>query len=153
MSSLLSNLKTCLLLQKHGDLGYHYSSTEGLLRCHKIEKFRVANGTESNRLKHFLQIREIVEKGLGIFVLPQVLLISSIKPEVGVAQNSSQVAQVTQMAQVAQLRNLRCALCLFFPFLRNLRCALCLFFQRLRNLRLQIVKSNVCCALIVNFFS
>ena len=80
VSSLLSNLKTWLLLQKHGDLGYHYSSTEGLLRCHKIEKFRVANGTESNRLKHFLQIREIMEKGLGIFVLPQVVLISSIKP-------------------------------------------------------------------------
>ena len=80
MSSLLSNLKTWLLLQKHGDLGYHYSSAEGLLRCHKIEKFRVANGTESNRLKHFLQISEIMEKGLGTFVLPQVVLISSIKP-------------------------------------------------------------------------
>ena len=50
------------------------------------------------------------------------------------------------------LRNLRCALCLFFQRLRNLRCALCLFFQRLRNLRLRIGKSNICCALIVNFF-
>ena len=72
--------------------------------------------------------------------------------EVGVAQNSSQVSQVAQIAQVAQLRNLRCTLCLFFPLLRNLRCALCLFFQRLRNLRLRIGKSNICCALIVNFF-
>ena len=72
--------------------------------------------------------------------------------EVGGAQNSSQVSQVAQIAQVAQLRNLRCALCLFFPLLRNLRCALCLFFQRLRNLRLRIGKSNICCALIVNFF-
>ena len=80
VSSLLSNLKTWLLLQKHGDLGYHYSSTEGLCDAIKIEKFRVANGTESNRLKHFLQIREIMEKGLGIFVLPQVVLISLIKP-------------------------------------------------------------------------
>ena len=26
------------------------------------------------------------------------------------------------------------------------------FFQRLRNLRLRIGKSNICCALIVNFF-
>ena len=51
------------------------------------------------------------------------------------------------------LRNLRCALCLFFQRLRNLRCALCLFFQRLRNLRLRIGKSNIYCALIVNFFS
>ena len=50
------------------------------------------------------------------------------------------------------LRNLCCTLCLFFQRLRNLRCALCLFFQRLRNLRLRIGKSNICCALIVNFF-
>ena len=75
-----------------------------------------------------------------------------LEAEVGVAQNSSQVSQVAQIAQVAQLRNLRCALCLFFPLLRNLRCALCLFFQRLRNLRLRIGKSNICCALFVNFF-
>ena len=40
--------------------------------------------------------------------------------EVGVAQNSSQVAQVAQIAQVAQMRNLRCALCLFFS-----SCAIC----------------------------
>ena len=92
--------------------------------------------------------------------------LSSQKAEVGGAQNSLQVSQVAQIAQVAQLRNLRCALCLFFPLLRNLRCALCLFFQRLRNLRcalclffqrlrnlrLRIGKSNICCALIVNFF-
>ena len=39
-----------------------------------------------------------------------------------------------------------------FAQMRNLRCALCLFFQRLRNLRLRIGKSNICCALIVNFF-
>ena len=37
-----------------------------------------------------------------------------LNPEVGVAQNSSQVSQV------AQLRNLRCALCLFFR-----SCAIC----------------------------
>ena len=60
---------------------------------------------------------------------------------------------------------LRCAFCLFFKLLRNLRCALCLFsalaqfalrsilfFQRLRNLRLRIGKSNICYALIANFF-
>ena len=92
-----------------------------------------------------------------------------VQQEVGVAQNSSQVSQVSQVAQIAQvaqmrnlhcalclffqlLRNLRCALCLFFQRLRNLRCALCLFFQLLRNLRLRIGKSNICCALIVNFF-
>ena len=51
-------------------------------------------------------------------------------PEVGVLQDSLQIAQVAQM--------------------RNLRCALCLFFQRLRNLRLRIGKSNICCALIAN---
>ena len=81
-------------------------------------------------------------------------------PEVGGAQNSSQVAQVVQLRNLRcalclffpLLRNLRCALCLFFQRLRNLRCALCLFFQRLRNLRLRIGKSNICCALIVNFF-
>ena len=78
--------------------------------------------------------------------LPFELACGTVGPEVGVAQNSSQVSQV------AQLRNLRCALCLFFPLLRNLRCALCLFFQCLRNLRLRIGKSNICCALIVNFF-
>ena len=72
--------------------------------------------------------------------------------EVGVAQNSSQVAQVAQIAQIAQMRILRCALRLFFQRLLNLRCALCLFFQRLRNLRLRIGKSNICCASIVNFF-
>ena len=55
--------------------------------------------------------------------------------EVGVAQNSSQVLQIAQVAQM-----------------RNLLCALCLFFQRLRNLHLRIGKSNICCALIVNFF-
>ena len=38
-------------------------------------------------------------------------------PEVGVAQNSSQISQI---AQVAQLRNLRCALCFFFR-----SCAIC----------------------------
>ena len=89
-----------------------------------------------------------------------------LKTEVGVAQNNSQVAQIAQVAQLRSmpvLRNLRCALFAqfaqfalhtmpFFPLLRNLRCALCLFFQRLRNLRLRIVKSNICCALIVNFF-
>ena len=42
-------------------------------------------------------------------------------PEVGVLQNSSQVAQVVH---VAQMRNLRCALCPFSQLLRNLRCAL-----------------------------
>ena len=68
--------------------------------------------------------------------------------EVGVAQ-----FELRSMPFFLLLRNLRCALCLFFQRLRNLRCALCLFFQRLRNLRLRIGKSNVCCALIVNFFS
>ena len=52
-----------------------------------------------------------------------------LKPEVGVSQNSLQVSQM-----------------------RNLRCALCPFFQRLCNLRLRIGKSNICCALIANFF-
>ena len=60
--------------------------------------------------------------------------------EVGVARNSSQVSQVA-------LRTMP-----FFQLLHNLRCALCLFFQRLRNLRLRIGKSNICCALIANFF-
>ena len=73
--------------------------------------------------------------------------------EVGVAQNSSQVAQnssqVAQIAQVAQMRNLRCALCLFFPLLRNLRCALCLFFQRLRNLRCALCLFFSACAICV----
>ena len=78
MSSLLPNLKTWLLLLKHVDLGYHYFSTEGLLRCHMIEKFKVANGTESNGLKHFLRIRGIMEKGLGTSLLPQLVLISSV---------------------------------------------------------------------------
>ena len=55
--------------------------------------------------------------------------------EVGVVQNSSQVAQIAQVAQM-----------------RNLRCGLCLFFQRLRNLRLRIGKSNICCASIGKFF-
>ena len=70
----------------------------------------------------------------------------------GVLQNSSQVSQVAPIAQAAQMRNLCCALCLVFQRLGNLCCALCLFFQRLRNLRLQIGKSNICCALVVNFF-
>ena len=50
-----------------------------------------------------------------------------------------------------------CAICvaLYACFLSA--CAICValyafFFQRLRNLRLRIGKSNICCALIVNFF-
>ena len=62
------------------DLGYQYFSAECLLLCHKIAKFGVADGTESNRLKHFLGIREIIKKGFGTSLLPQVVLISSIKP-------------------------------------------------------------------------
>ena len=55
--------------------------------------------------------------------LQLIMICAVVYSEVGVAQNSSQVAQV------AQMRNLRCALCLFFQHLRNLRCALCLFFS------------------------
>ena len=80
VSSHLPNLKIWLLLQKHGDLDYRYFSAEGLLRCYKTEKLRVANGTVSNRLKHFLLIREIMGKGLGTSLLPPVVIISSIKP-------------------------------------------------------------------------
>ena len=43
--------------------------------------------------------------------------LGDILTEVGVAQNSLQVAQVSQIAQVAQMRNLCCALCLFFSAL------------------------------------
>ena len=78
---------------------------------------------------------------------------------------------VRKFRKLRKLRKLRkCAICVahyvfflalahfvlrsitFFQLLRNLRCALCLFFQRFCNLRLRIGKSNICCALIVNFF-
>ena len=64
LSSLQPNLKTWLLLLKHVDLGYQNCSTVHLLWFYQIAKCRVANGTYSNGLKHFLRIRETVEKGL-----------------------------------------------------------------------------------------
>ena len=92
------------------------------------------------------QLLKMIEKRLSGLLL-----------EVGVAQNSLQVAQMRNLRCALclffqLLRNLRCALCLFFLRLRNLRGALCLFFKRLRNLRLRIGKSNICCASIGRFF-
>ena len=69
----------------------------------------------------------------------------------GVSQNSAQLALRTipffsALAQFA-LRSMS-----FLSALAQFALRCMSFFQRLRNLRLRIGKSNICCALIANFF-
>ena len=54
--------------------------SHSLFWCLESSKLKVANGTKSNGLNVFLQIKGIVEQGLGQFFTISVILISSIKP-------------------------------------------------------------------------
>ena len=74
--------------------------------------------------------------------------------EVGVAQNSSQVARfaLRTMPIFSALAQLALRSMPVFSALAQFALRCMLFFQRLCNMRLRIGKSNICCALFENFF-